>query len=69
MWYKKSGCLHIKLTIPLLQLYKITNDETIIKLLLRILQILLFHFQQPNGSILLHKDDKVINLHTLCCMH
>ena len=31
VWYKKSGCLHIKLVIPLLQLYKITNDENFIK--------------------------------------
>jgi hypothetical protein len=25
----------------------------------------IIYFQQPNGSILLHKDNKVINLHTL----
>ena len=26
LWYKQKGCLHIKTSIPLIKLYKITND-------------------------------------------
>ena len=64
VWYKKPGCLHIKLTIPLLQLYKITNDETSLNAAKKIANSII-HFQQSDGSILLHKNSKVINLHTL----
>jgi len=64
VWYKKSGCLHIKLTIPLLQLYEITNDETSLNMAIKIANSII-HFQQSDGSILLHKNNKVINLHTL----
>ena len=64
VWYKKSGCLHIKLTIPLLQLYKITDDENMLNTSKKIADSIIY-FQQPDGSILLHKNHKVINLHTL----
>ena len=64
VWYKKSGCLHIKLTIPLLQIYKITNDETSLNAAKKIANSII-HFQQSNGSILLHQNSKVINLHTM----
>ena len=64
VWYKKSGCLHIKLTIPLLQLYKITNDETSLNAAKKIANSII-DFQQSDGSILLHKNSGVINLHTL----
>jgi len=64
VWYKKSGCLHVKLTIPLLQLYEITNDETSLNAAIKIANSIT-HFQQSDGSILLHKNNKIINLHTL----
>ena len=64
VWYKKSGCLHIKLVIPLLQLYKITNDENSLNAAKKIANSIIY-FQQFDGSILLHKNSKVINLHTL----
>jgi rhamnogalacturonyl hydrolase YesR len=64
VWYKKPGCLHIKLTIPLLQLYKITNDEDSLNAAKKIANSIT-HFQQSDGSILLHKNNTVINLHTL----
>ena len=64
VWYKKSGCLHIKLTIPLLQLYKITNNKNMLDAAKKIANSIIL-FQQPDGSILLHKDNKVVNLHTL----
>ena len=63
-WYKKSGCLHIKLVIPLLQLYKITNDEKLIKSAKKIADSIT-SYQNEDGSILLHNDNKIINLHTL----
>ena len=64
VWYKKPGCLHIKLTIPLLQLYKITNDKTSLNAA-KIIANSIIYFQQSDGSILLHKNKKVVNLHTL----
>ena len=64
VWYKKSGCLHIKLTIPLLQFYKITNNKSMLDAAKKIANSIVL-FQQTDGSILLHKDNKVINLHTL----
>lgn len=64
VWYKKSGCLHIKLAIPLLQLYKITNDDTLLVEAKKILDSITT-YQNPDGSILLHKDGGVVNLHTL----
>jgi rhamnogalacturonyl hydrolase YesR len=64
VWYKKPGSLHIKLTIPLLQLYKITKDETSLNAAKKIANSII-HFQQSDGSILLHKDSKVINIHTM----
>ena len=64
VWYKKSGCLHIKLAIPLLQLYKITNDETSLNAAKKITNTIIY-FQQSDGSILLHRNNKVINLHAM----
>ncbi len=64
MWYKRSGCLHIKLTIPLLQLYKITNDDTLIITAKKIANSIT-DYQNDDGGILLHKDNKTINLHTM----
>jgi uncharacterized protein YyaL (SSP411 family) len=64
VWYKRSGCLHIKLVIPLLQLYKINNDDTLLVASKKILNTIV-DYQNSDGSILLHKDSKVINLHTL----
>ena len=31
LWYKQKGCFHIKTVIPLIKLYKITNDESYLK--------------------------------------
>lgn len=64
VWYKRSGCLHIKLVIPLLQNYKITKDESLKNSAQEIANSI-FSFQNSDGSILLHKDNKIINLHTM----
>jgi uncharacterized protein YyaL (SSP411 family) len=65
VWYKRPGCLHIKLAIPLLQLYKITNENILIDSAKKICNTIT-DFQNPDGSISLHRNEKIINLHTLC---
>ena len=65
VWYKRSGCLHIKLAIPLLQLYKITNENILVDAAKKICNTIT-DFQNPDGSISLHRNEKIINLHTLC---
>ena len=64
VWYKRPGCLHIKLAIPLLELYKITNDELLLNSAKKICNTI-SDFQNSDGSIVLHKGEKIINLHTL----
>ena len=64
VWYKQSGCLHIKLTIPLLQLYKINNDVALIEAAKKIADSFIY-YQNPDGSILLHQNSKIINIHTM----
>ena len=65
VWYKRSGCLHIKLTIPLLQQYKITKNEFLLETATKIADSI-SSYQSDDGSILLHTDNKIINLHTMC---
>jgi rhamnogalacturonyl hydrolase YesR len=65
VWYKRSGCLHIKLAIPLLQQYQITKDESLLNMAKKIADSIL-SYQNNDGSILLHADNKIINVHTMC---
>ena len=65
VWYKQKGCLHVKNCMPFLQLYKITNDNIFLEKGLLICDTF-SKFQNGDGSINLHIDDDVINLHTLC---
>lgn len=65
VWYKKEGCLHIKTAIPFFQLFKITNDETQLKIGSNICKKI-DTYQNPDGSIKLHANSEIINLHTLC---
>ena len=65
VWYKRSGCLHIKLVIPLLQQYQITKNESLLNMAKKIADSIL-SYQNNDGSILLHADNKIINLHTMC---
>lgn len=65
VWYKQYGCLHIKTIMSLLSQYRITNDKSLLSNALDIANNI-NNFQNDNGSIRLHPDDKVINLHTLC---
>ena len=65
VWYKRSGCLHIKLTIPLLQQYMITKNESLLETATKIAYSIPA-YQNDDGSIFLHTDSKIINLHTMC---
>lgn len=65
IWYKQYGCLHLKLAIPLLQMYVITRDETYLTQTKKICDKIC-DFQLSDGSILLHIGKQTVNLHTLC---
>jgi hypothetical protein len=65
VWYKKSGCLHIKISIPLLKLYKITHNPKLLEIATKICNSYKF-FQQEDGSLSMHKKGIEVNLHTLC---
>ena len=65
VWYKQYGCLHIKLTMSLLSEYSITGEKHLLKYAENIANQIIT-FQNDDGSIRLHLDDKVINLHTMC---
>jgi rhamnogalacturonyl hydrolase YesR len=65
VWYKQEGCFHIKTSIPFFQLYKITNDEKQLKIGEKICKKIDI-YQNSDGSIKLHANSKLINLHTLC---
>ena len=65
VWYKQEGCLHIKTSIPFFQIYQITGDENKLKIATQICKQI-DTYQNSDGSIKLHKDSQIINLHTLC---
>ena len=64
VWYKKWGCLHIKTSIPFVQLYQITNDKSYLESALKICNTY-YRFQNKDGSFLLHENTQTINLHTM----
>ena len=65
VWYKQEGCLHIKTAIPFFQSYKITTDEKQLKIGEKICKKI-NTYQNSDGSIKLHANSEIINLHTLC---
>ena len=65
LWYKQSGCLHLKTAIPFLKLYEITSDEKDLVLARKILDQFSL-FQNSDGSLSLHKGKSTIHLHSLC---
>ena len=65
VWYKQKGCLHIKTSMPFFHIQKYFPDEEQLKIANKICETISI-YQNTNGSIRLHKDSKVINLHTLC---
>jgi uncharacterized protein YyaL (SSP411 family) len=65
IWYMQHGCLHIKIAIPILQLYSITKDNKLLEKA-NLLCHSVSKFQNSDGSISLHNKGGSINLHTLC---
>ena len=65
LWYKQSGCLHLKTAIPFLKLYQITKDESKLRIARDILETYNI-FKNNDGSISLHQDSSIIHLHSLC---
>jgi len=65
LWYKQSGCLHLKTAIPFLRLYEINSDEKDLVLARKILDQFSL-FQNSDGSLSLHKGKSTIHLHSLC---
>ena len=65
LWYKQKGCFHIKTSIPLIKLYKITNEEKYLKKS-ELICSTYDNYKKPDGSLTLHSNNDVIHLHSLC---
>jgi len=65
LWYKQKGCFHIKTVIPLIKLYKITNDESYLKKS-ELICSTYNNYKKPDGSLALHSNNTIIHLHSLC---
>jgi len=65
VWYKQKGCFAIKTVMPIVQLYKVLKDPKLLEAINLICSTCLI-YQNDNGSFSLHKNGKIINLHTLC---
>ena len=64
VWYKKWGCLHIKTSIPFIQLYQITKDNSYLDYANKICNTF-SKFQNQDGSFSLHENGQTVNLHTM----
>ena len=65
VWYKQKGCFHIKNSISLVKLYKITSESKYLEHAKKICDAYR-QFQKKDGMICIHQDSKIVNLHTLC---
>jgi hypothetical protein len=65
VWYKQKGCFHIKNAMTFCQLYEILKEKIFLEYAEKICNTYLI-YQGNDGSILLHKNGKTINLHTMC---
>ena len=64
-WYKQKGCLHLKVVMPLLQIYELTKEEKFLDAV-NLISNTINLFKKEDGSIALHQDKKIIHLHSLC---
>ena len=64
VWYKRWGCLHIKTSIPFIQLYEITKEKNYLDYAEKICNSYT-KFQNMDGSLSLNENSKTINLHTM----
>ena len=65
VWYKRKGCFHIKAAIPFFQINQYLDNDDFLKIGNNICNNI-SNFQNSNGSIRLHIDSDIINLHTFC---
>ncbi|MGI0041890.1 MAG: hypothetical protein ACRD94_08000, partial [Nitrosopumilaceae archaeon] len=65
VWYKQKGCFHIKNSISLVKLYKITSENQYLEHAKKICDAYR-QFQKKDGMFCIHQDSKIVNLHTLC---
>ena len=65
VWYKQSGCLHIKTSIPFFQLYSITKEPKYLEKANLICKNF-SRYANKDGSVSIHENSKIIHLHTLC---
>ena len=65
VWYKQKGCFHIKNSISLVKLYKITSESHYLDHAKKICDTYQ-QFQKQDGMFCIHQDSKIVNLHTLC---
>ena len=64
VWYKQKVCLHIKTAMPFFQISQYVDDPNYLKIGKKICDSI-SKYQNPDGSIRLHENSKIINLHTL----
>lgn len=65
VWYKQKGCFHIKNSISMVKLYKITSESQYLEYAKKICDAYR-QFQNKDGMFYIHQDSKIVNLHTLC---
>ncbi len=65
VWYKQKGCLHIKTAIPFFQINQYLDDDNFLKIGNNICNTI-SNFQNLDGSIKMHENSNVVNLHTMC---
>ena len=64
VWYKQEGCLHIKTSMAFFHLYSISKNNDFLEISTKICDKI-SNYQNSDGSIRLHENSDVINLHTL----
>ena len=64
VWYRKKGNLHIKISIPFVQMYELTRDESFLNIAKKLCNTYP-KYAQKNGSLSMHENTDEINLHTL----
>ena len=64
MWYRKKGSLHIKVSIPFVQMYQSTKDDSYLKIAKKLCDSYPKYLQN-NASLSLHENQDEVNLHTL----
>ena len=64
VWYRKKGNLHIKISIPFVQMYELTRDESFLNVAQKLCNTYPKYVQR-DGSLSMHENTDEINLHTL----